>query len=690
MSEQLLTYVLYIAGGLFAVILIAFLIISKKNNTKEAKQLRQLKEGTKRRSFSTDILYQKLYLNYIKIPFLKRYVLKLRRRLEIINIEDEYVTRKQTASVITKALFIIIPFTIMIILVTKHNTLLMGILLIFELFLIETVMDGMVDKIDNKLLKQQIDFFAEIRHAYHEYNMVEEAIYETAQNNELEISRQAERIYEILISDFPEDELEKYYDVAPNSYLKEFAGISYLTKEFGDRKVDRASLYLKNLNNITQELQLEILKRDKLDYVFQSLSVISAIPILFIEPVKSWAVSQFSFTDSFYSGKGGLIVQMLLIVVTFICYVLTRKLKDNGGNKASKNTDNPFQAKLYKINFVKKLVKLFMPKAGTPDYRKVIKLMKDSASHSKIEWLYINKLLAAVCTFVVVIFVSLQMHRIAKEYVYEQPTSDYNVLGDMSESDKTKAMKKTQQDNEILNQLNKKQNVTKDTVRLEVKYSTYYKEADDQQIETATDRIFQKYQTVHSEYIQWFEVLIACVLAAVGYMAPNMLLKFQLKMRQLEMEDEVMQFQTIILMLMKIERVNVEMILEWLERYSNIFKEPISKCLNNYESGAWEALEELKEDVAYVPLIRIIESLQAAVEKIPIADAFDELDTERAYYQERRKESNERLIAKKGRIGKAIGFAPMVILFVGYLIVPLVVIGLTSMMSSFSSMSTMM
>ena len=93
---------------------------------------------------------------------------------------------------------------------------------------------------------------------------------------------------------------------------------------------------------------------------------------------------------------------MLLIVVTFICYVLTRKLKDNGGNKASKNTDNPFQAKLYKINFVKKLVKLFMPKAGTPDYRKVIKLMKDSASHSKIEWLYINKLLAAVCTFVVV------------------------------------------------------------------------------------------------------------------------------------------------------------------------------------------------------------------------------------------------------------------------------------------------
>ena len=81
--------------------------------------------------------------------------------------------------------------------------------------------------------------------------------------------------------------------------------------------------------------------------------------------------------------------------------------------------------------------------------------------------------------------------------------------------------------------------------------------------------------------------------------------------------------------------------------------------------------------------------MQAAVEKIPIAEAFDELDSERDYYQERRKESNNRLISKKGMIGKVIGFAPMVGLFVGYLIVPLVFIGLTSMTSSFNSMSSM-
>ena len=87
-----------------------------------------------------------------------------------------------------------------------------------------------------------------------------------------------------------------------------------------------------------------------------------------------------------------------------------------------------------------------------------------------------------------------------------------------------------------------------------------------------------------------------------------------------------------------------------------------------------------------MPLERIIESLQAAVEKIPIKDAFDELDSERDYYQEKRKESNDRLIKRKGMIGKAIGFAPMVCMFVGYLIVPLVFIGLTSMSDTMAGM----
>ncbi len=683
---------LYLMGGSVAalvIIVIAYILVNKALNKGERKYIRELRQGTKTNKFSSDILYQKLYMIYIKVPGIKRYLLKLRRRLEIISIQDEYQTRRQASSMITKALLIIIPLTILIIVMAHSNLLLLGILIIFEVFMIETIIEGMVSKLDTKLLKEQVEFFSEVRHAYHEYNMVEEAIYQASQDDELEISRQGEKIYEILISNDPEEELEKYYDIAPNSYLKEFAGISYLTREFGDRKTDTgASLYLKNLNNITQEMQIEILKRDKLDYVFQSLSVISIIPILFIETLKNWAVSNFSFTRSFYDGKVGLIVQMLIIVLTFVCYLLIRKVKDTTSNTSSKNTQNPWQSKLYKIPILKKFVNLFVPKKGTKQYKNLTRLLKDAASKDKMEWIYINKLCLTVVVFIVSIFFMDRIHKTAISYIYDQPTTSFNLIS-MSAKDEKAAIELTKIDNVFLDMFKGETKVTKAMISAKMTASPYYKEATPEEIEIAADRVYTKLQTINSEYIKWFEVLIGLVLASVGYMAPTWILYFQKVLRQLEMEDEVMQYQTIIVMLMKIERVNVEMILEWLERYANIFKGPITKCVNNYESGAWEALEELKNDITYQPLITIVESLQAAVEKIPIREAFDELDTEREYYQEKRKASNEKLISRKGMIGKGIGFAPMIVLFVGYLIVPLVAIGLMSMTDSFSTLSGM-
>ena len=690
MNNQIIFYIMGGAVAVLVIIMIVYFILKNRTKSSEYKNIQRLKEGTKEKSFSSEILFQKLYVTYLKIPFIKRYLMKIRRRLEIINIDDEYNTRKGAAKILTKTLALVIPIILLTIILTHNNFLLTVILLLFELFMIDTFIDGSVDKIDNKILTEQIDFFSEIRHAYHEFNMVEEAIYQVSQDDERDVSRQGEKIYEILISDDPETELEKYYDIAPNSYLKEFAGVSYLTKEFGDRKVDGASLYLKNVNNITQEMQLEILKRDKLNYVFQSLSIISVVPVLLLEPLKNWAISNFSFTASWYQGKAGMIVQMLILLITFVSYTLVRKLKDNGSTTIdTKNTENPWQAKLYSKKPIKKIVDLFIPKQGTKEYRKTVQLLKDAASKLKMEWYYINRITIAIITFFASFFIFIQLHQIAINYIYTEPTTDYDIIGGLSDKDKKKAEELTEQDNIVLKQFEGKLKTTKDEIRMAVNKLKYYQNSTDNDKEKAVDRIYDKLQIINTECMQWFEILLAFVFMIMGYMTPMWILMFQVKIRQLEMEDEVMQFQTIILMLMRIERVNVEIILDWLERYSNIFRAPITKCVNNYESGAWEALEAMKEEVTYTQMIRIIESLQAAVEKIPIRDAFDELESERDYYQEKRKESNERLIKRKGMIGKGIGFAPMVCLFVGYLIVPLVFIGLTSMSNSFGTMSTL-
>ena len=235
MSTQMLKYIIIGIVVLFIGVIIAYIILKKMMGKSEYAKMKKLQEGTKADGFSTDIMYQKIYIRLIRTPFLKRYLFKLRRRLEIVNIDDEYTTRKEAAQILTKAILIFLLIAGITILITHNNWLLMSILLIFELFIVDTIVQGMVDKIDNNLLKEQIDFFAEIRHAYHEYNMVEEAIYQVSLDDEKNVSKQGEKIYEILCSNDPETELEKYYDVAPNDYLKEIAGISYLPQEFGDR-----------------------------------------------------------------------------------------------------------------------------------------------------------------------------------------------------------------------------------------------------------------------------------------------------------------------------------------------------------------------------------------------------------------------------------------------------------------------
>ena len=301
-----------------------------------------------------------------------------------------------------------------------------------------------------------------------------------------------------------------------------------------------------------------------------------------------------------------------------------------------------------------------------------------------MEWLFINRIAICIAVFIISLFVFAKIHDVSIDLVYTDTSSSSSIIG-LSESEEAAAKEVLKSDNVFLDKFRGKK-VTKEALRIHISSSAEYADSTDEEIDEATDRIYKKLQIINNEYLKWIELILAIAFSYIGYMSPMWLLYFQAKIRQLEMEDEVMQFQTIILMLMKIERVNVEIILEWLERYAIIFKEPITRCVNNYEAGAWEALEQLKNDTTFPLFIRIVESLQAAVEKIPIIQAFDELDSERDYYQEKRKQSNERLISRKALIGKVIGFAPMICLFVGYLIVPLVVIGLGSMTSAFSGM----
>ena len=62
MSTDFLKYIILGTIAAFVVIIIAYVILSKKMGKSEYKRIKQLRAGTQSNKFSSEILYQKLYM----------------------------------------------------------------------------------------------------------------------------------------------------------------------------------------------------------------------------------------------------------------------------------------------------------------------------------------------------------------------------------------------------------------------------------------------------------------------------------------------------------------------------------------------------------------------------------------------------------------------------------------------------
>lgn len=631
-----------------------------------------------------DKIYQIFYIIAINMPFIKHYTRKTRLKLEMVNDYTEYEIRRKTGNIMLWSIIFI--FVALFIFLTVATDLYMTLVIIVAVLIVnEKIIDLRVTSVSDKIMRQLPEVFTEIRHSFHEHGMIEESFNDAIDElEEKEIVPQVKRIKDAILSDNPEVQLEKYYDTAPNRFLKLFAGVSYLTMELGDRKVAGASVYLKNLNNIVNEVYLEVLKKDKINYMFRSLTVISVLPLFFINPLQSWAESNFPALTNFYSSSFGFIVQALILVSIFVSYFLLRVIREDAeAVKFDKIATQKWQERVYKWPIIRRIVDNLIPKEYTIKNRRTTDLIRNTNSFLTLEWLYVNKITAGVLTFIIMLTLLLNIKYIDVQGVYTKMSEEFLTLGKLSEEDEASAKAMAKEDARIVKEYKDQGIITKEQIAADIGV-----DAENKLDSIKVDRIYDKVNKLQNTYLKWWELLIAIFVGWIGFFMPNIMLFIRNKIRELEKENEIMQFQAVILMLMYIERIDVQTILEWLERYSYAFKEAIATALNNYEAGALEALETLKDKVPYKDFKRIMDGLISAVDRIPIKDAFDELETERSFYFEKRKEGNERIVQKKVSMGKAIGFTPMIILIGGYLVGPLMLVSIMQMSTYFAQMKT--
>ena len=163
--------------------------------------------------------------------------------------------------------------------------------------------------------------------------------------------------------------------------------------------------------------------------------------------------------------------------------------------------------------------------------------------------------------------------------------------------------------------------------------------------------------------------LIIIMIALLAFFVPDVLLRVKRFVNRIRMEEEVLQFQSAISMLMHVEQLSVYDILVELEQFAEIFKRSISDCLNDYHIGENAALEEMRDKEGCEAFRRLTESFIAS-DRIGIGRAFDEIDSDRAYYLKKRERENMKSITNRAVLGKFLAFIPLVAVIAFYLIIP--------------------
>lgn len=296
-----------------------------------------------------------------------------------------------------------------------------------------------------------LDLFADVRHRYHQHGMVEEALYEASEAGTGEGAEQVRLIYEALTSPDPNEALERYYEVAPNRFLKGFAGVSYMVMEFGDKDKEQGSIYLKGIGNLTQEIHLEILRRDRLDYLLQGLNVIALVPVLFTGPIERWARVSFPTMDDFYRSKLGFITKISIYIIIIVAYLLLQRLQQYDETRyRSGKKQSRLDRVLYKHIFLRRLAMLFAAKPGTTPYNQTIRLMRESSTELKYEWLAIRRLLLFASCLVLTVGLILLLHQVERNHILHDPIRDDRMFGAMSEADLKVAREKTALDGKVM------------------------------------------------------------------------------------------------------------------------------------------------------------------------------------------------------------------------------------------------
>lgn len=635
------------------------------------------------------------YLLFHKCFFTKRYVDKLHHLYALVKPTDEYTIEINTMKLLLKSFIIsslLLCYSLSLNNLSIYNY---GMILTLSYFLGNQIVMNGIEKEEFKLLKQLEKYLGEVRHYFHANGTVEEAIYDSLEEAEYEISLHINLIYEILIEG-DDSVISNYGEIAPNKFLVTFMALCQTTIVYGDTIKSGKSLFLANLNHLKNEINTEILKREKIKHIFSGLIFISVLPIFFLKSIEKWGISNLPRLEEYYNGAYGIIVAILIFIATIISYRIIFYLKTN---IELRQRSYPYLERLSRLKTINQYIVSWCNNHPLKA-KKLNELVRKVGDGMTLRQYLTQKVFIAIGSFVLLNIIIVNIIVVSRWNTVHY-VGNYNGISFTDEKKEIQLYQKIIEDNtqefKDYKGITKKVEFFNNKLAEEyIKLSNLIKDSiakNNQDIHSYTidilvEEIIGRIKEYQTYGYKWYFVPISYCLSVFMSCIPYLLLQCKKIFQNMNMENEVIQFHSIIIMLMYLPRMNVSIILEWLENFSEIFRTSITECVDNFTYDEEMAFRKLKEAEPFLPLIRIVQNLEAC-DKVGVEKAFDELAGQREYYIEKRKQDNEIQLSNKGVIGKVLAYIPLFLTIGLYLIIPFVLESIRMFLSYITQINTM-
>lgn len=173
------------------------------------------------------------------------------------------------------------------------------------------------------ILKQLSLFIGELRRSYYRREDVIEAFSEA-----FHLAGEELKLHLGLIEEAFEygGVPERYRAASPSKFLLVLLSICQCTIRYGDKDM----IFISNLDELQKNIDSDLLKWDRENFIYQSLFLVMVIPLLSLPVMERWAISQIGDLYAWYHDFRGSLVRIGILFLSFPVFLFFFKTKDTG------------------------------------------------------------------------------------------------------------------------------------------------------------------------------------------------------------------------------------------------------------------------------------------------------------------------------------------------------------------------